>query len=393
MCEAVREAQDADEEATTASKDAESSDGSSKHVAALMDPKKLMKASRRLLRAPRWSTERAYTTATLSNFVVRARASPQAMGAPMPWPQIANVDRVLQRFERQLFRNAAPWLPQTKERPAPQVKHEFLVLMAVGDDSGDSSSSSSSSTYERNLLHMRPRLFDLCFVYSGNDQARFKRYKKHAAFAVWLPGNDSGNGGAMRFRLFYQALRKPLLVNNHSNMVLRRLRKAISSYRFVWLPDDAVRIDLSHLYMQFAVAQTFELSISQPAVLGHYTHAILAQQPRCVLRYTNYIATMAPLFSQSALQRALLPSLDLLSNDDDSDGKDLANVWANSMAFAGLAVVDFVEMCNMRQQQQQQQQQQHQQQHKERARFCEAGQTRVRHPRNGFVPSKFLHSM
>ena len=74
-------------------------------------------------------------------------------------------------------------------------------------------------------------------------------------------------------------------------------------YEYVWLPDDDLDTDWATINKLFRVAKAVGLELAQPALTpdSYIAHPIVRQVPGTLLRFTNFVELMAPLFSQSAL--------------------------------------------------------------------------------------------
>jgi hypothetical protein len=53
----------------------------------------------------------------------------------------------------------------------------------------------------------------------------------------------------------------------------------------------------------FRICRRYRLDLAQPAIEGHPTHRITQPQPGCILRYTNFVEIMCPVFGRAALQK------------------------------------------------------------------------------------------
>lgn len=75
-------------------------------------------------------------------------------------------------------------------------------------------------------------------------------------------------------------------------------------YDYVFLPDDDLVCDAPTLERFFDVASAFRLSLAQPALSSHsyFSHAVTLQVPGALLRFTNFVEVMAPLFSRDAFE-------------------------------------------------------------------------------------------
>jgi predicted O-methyltransferase YrrM len=76
-------------------------------------------------------------------------------------------------------------------------------------------------------------------------------------------------------------------------------------YEYVWLPDDDLDTDWATINKLFRVAKAVGLELAQPALTpdSFIAHPIVRQVPGALLRFTNFVEPMAPLFSQSALAK------------------------------------------------------------------------------------------
>jgi hypothetical protein len=53
----------------------------------------------------------------------------------------------------------------------------------------------------------------------------------------------------------------------------------------------------------FRTCRRYGLDLAQPAIEGHPTHRITQPQRDCILRYTNFVEIMCPVFCQASLQK------------------------------------------------------------------------------------------
>jgi len=77
----------------------------------------------------------------------------------------------------------------------------------------------------------------------------------------------------------------------------------VASYAAVWLPDDDLAADTATLNRLFSLFHGLQLGLAQPALThdSYFTWAVLLQHPDYVLRHTEFVEVMAPLFSREAL--------------------------------------------------------------------------------------------
>jgi hypothetical protein len=79
------------------------------------------------------------------------------------------------------------------------------------------------------------------------------------------------------------------------------------AYDRIWLPDDDLACTPQAVEHLFAHAHLHELTLSQPSLSkdSYISHASTAHNPRFVVRRTNFVEAMAPLFTRAFLERVL----------------------------------------------------------------------------------------
>lgn len=85
----------------------------------------------------------------------------------------------------------------------------------------------------------------------------------------------------------------------------------LSSYKAVCLCDDDILTSWSALNRLFDLFDAYNLDLAQPALTrdSYYSMDICLQQPECLLRFTNFVEVMVPVFSAKALAKCL-PTFD-----------------------------------------------------------------------------------
>lgn len=127
------------------------------------------------------------------------------------------------------------------------------------------------------------RHFDLYIEYYG-DQDR--RYAEDADFYSQAKGEN-------KFSRFIE------LYHKHKQL--------FSHYEAIWLCDDDIRTNQDTIHKMFRLFSDFHLWLAQPAITedSYYSHWITIRNENYVLRYTNFVEVMAPIFSQYALQKLM----------------------------------------------------------------------------------------
>jgi hypothetical protein len=77
----------------------------------------------------------------------------------------------------------------------------------------------------------------------------------------------------------------------------------VSSYDYVWLPDDDVSISTDDINKLFKTAKNFDLWLCQPSMTGYVSHEITKPVKNNILRYTNFVEVLAPLFHVDTLMK------------------------------------------------------------------------------------------
>ena len=78
-------------------------------------------------------------------------------------------------------------------------------------------------------------------------------------------------------------------------------KELINKYKFIWLPDDDVSISVEDINTLYKTANDFNLEIAQPSMDGYVSHNITRPVEGNILRYTNFVEVLAPLFSLKSL--------------------------------------------------------------------------------------------
>ena len=118
------------------------------------------------------------------------------------------------------------------------------------------------------------------------------------------------------------------------------------NYQRVWFPDNDIRTTCEDINLLFATHQLFNLSLSQPALTqdSYISHEITRVQGDSLLRYTNFVEIMMPMFSQEALEKCALS----FSAPGMAWGLDY--VWPKLLAYPSnkIAIIDRLPMCHTR---------------------------------------------
>jgi hypothetical protein len=138
-----------------------------------------------------------------------------------------------------------------------------LVISSVGDN----------SLHERWTTSCRD--FDIFIIYYGNNDDIFERYGNGCDLIV----RDKGEKGKLYYRFIKSVLDK------------------INNYEIIWMPDDDLEIDTESINLLFKIHREYDLWLSHPSVAGFVAHDILKKHDGSILRFTNFVEVLCPMFS------------------------------------------------------------------------------------------------
>jgi hypothetical protein len=183
-----------------------------------------------------------------------------------------------------------------------------LIISPVGDNSLHS-----------NWIH---KDFDLVLIYYGDNNDTAQSYTNHTPYVYTAKGEK------------YHLL-KSFIQDNV---------EFISKYDYIWLPDDDVDISPENINKLFNIAKEYNLFIAQPAMNGYVSHEITKPIPNSLLRYTNFVEVLAPLFNTETLLK-VYNTFDL---NYSSWGYDY--LWPHLLGYPqnSVAIIDDVVMTHTR---------------------------------------------
>jgi hypothetical protein len=119
-------------------------------------------------------------------------------------------------------------------------------------------------------------------------------------------------------------------------------------YSRIWLPDDDLMVSWSAINHLFHLARIHGLDLAQPSLVRSpdcsIAHAVTAQHPGSMLRFSDFVEIMCPLFSERALR------LCIGSFRDSVSGFGLDRLWPSLLGgpLARMAVIDAVGIVHTR---------------------------------------------
>jgi hypothetical protein len=119
-------------------------------------------------------------------------------------------------------------------------------------------------------------------------------------------------------------------------------------YDLVWLPDDDLATGWGDINRLFHLARAYGLDLAQPSLAQRpdcfFSHPVTLQQPDNILRYTNFVEALCPVFSRRAL-RVCIGSF-----RDSRSGYGLDYLWPRFLGgpSARLAIIDAISVIHTR---------------------------------------------
>ena len=149
---------------------------------------------------------------------------------------------------------------------------ENLIISVVGDHS-----------YHNTWIDNNPN-FDLFLINYNNNKDVIDLYKKQCLY--------------FEYGEFYQNCPSKYI---KLKKVIEENIEIIKQYKYIWIPDDDIYISCNDINELFNISKYYDLYLSQPSLLGYCSHEITKPKYGSVLRYTNFVEVMAPLFNIDTL--------------------------------------------------------------------------------------------
>lgn len=123
-------------------------------------------------------------------------------------------------------------------------------------------------------------------------------------------------------------------------------QSSVDKYKYIWLPDDDLKVPVSQINSFLATARNYDLDLCQPSLSwnSYYSHHITLHNTKFLLRYTNFVELMMPLFRASLL-KASLPLF-----EGRRFGSGLDYLWPRMMQrpLYRSAIIDAVQVQHLR---------------------------------------------
>jgi hypothetical protein len=113
----------------------------------------------------------------------------------------------------------------------------------------------------------------------------------------------------------------------------------LDQYDWIWMPDYDVHLDATEIDRLFRIAQDYNLNICQPSLThdSYHSFPLVLNDPTKLLRYTNYVEIMCPLFKTDVLKKVLGTFTVTYS------GWAQDFLWARDLNYERLAIIDDVQ--------------------------------------------------
>lgn len=116
----------------------------------------------------------------------------------------------------------------------------------------------------------------------------------------------------------------------------------LGRYQRVAFACDDLDATLQSWNRLFDLCEWYDLDLAQPAVEGYVSWSITKPQAGCLLRYTNYVETMCPVFSRRALEKLRGSFAESVS------GWGLDLLWSRALPYPEykMAIIDSVRVVH-----------------------------------------------
>lgn len=182
-------------------------------------------------------------------------------------------------------------------------ENKFLIVLRAGD----------TSIHKEWLEPSTDKNFDLFIDYFGDKDNMFIEDSDYymASKGLKWPGTFA-------------------LIEGYKNIVFH--------YSAVWFPDEDLSTNATNISRMFNLFSDYNLMMAQPALTrdSYYSHNITLKREGTILRYTNFVEVMAPIFSMEALKKCYSTFSKSVS------GWGLDFIWPKALGYPSdkIAIID-----------------------------------------------------
>lgn len=118
----------------------------------------------------------------------------------------------------------------------------------------------------------------------------------------------------------------------------------ILDYKAVWCVDDDVETNTQNINRLFQLFHYYDLNLAQPSLTSdsEASHPITFHKDGYILRYTNFVEIMAPVFSQNTFKKVLPTFI------ENQSGWGLDWIWPHLLNNSRCAIIDDVQVTHAR---------------------------------------------
>ena len=189
--------------------------------------------------------------------------------------------------------------------------------------------SAGDNTNFNTLWVSSEQIYDIVVYYYGDSDENYEKYKAISKLCVRRKGS--------KFQNFYD------FYNTYPDIV--------ALYQRFFILDDDIIMTVRDINSMFCISDKYSLAICQPSFKkgSIISHGVTRNKPKIILQYTNFVEVNTPLFTRTALDKAM----EKYSPDLIGWGIDFLYIWANGFSETAYAVVHSVQCVNPRVQEKQ----------------------------------------
>ncbi|WBW96648.1 DUF707 domain-containing protein [Oceanirhabdus sp. W0125-5] len=200
------------------------------------------------------------------------------------------------------------------------------------------------ATYLSNLHYKKPKALIICRAGDSSLHKNWLSKSNNDNFDLVISYYGDKGNLYVEDCVYYEkqkGTKFPSLYKLISNNI-----KSIMEYDIIWIADDDLLINNESINRMFNIFYSKKLWLAQPSLThnSYYSYPLTLKKEGLLLRYTNFVEEMAPIFSREALLRCLY------SFSESQSGWGLDLIWPKILGYPTnkIAIIDAVSVHHTR---------------------------------------------